>query len=80
MTAPLALVVPHHLVLAEIVGSVASEEGLHATVRDVQRRHAKRPFDARSYIPTRCQTLAAPRSIATCGCSHMASPVAVLKK
>ena len=105
------------LVLAEIVGSVASEEGLYATIRDAQARralchvdatwmrrpgdrtcdatckatgairvvageshskrechvtgdraaqarHLKRPYDASSYIPAGCQTLAAPASYA----------------
>ena len=80
------------LILAEIVGSVASEEGLYATIRDAQARnalsavdaptrrsyercdapgdraaqarHLKRPYDASSYIPAGCQTLAAPASYA----------------
>jgi SAM-dependent methyltransferase len=52
------------LCVAEIVGSIASEEGLHATIRDAQARLMKRPYDAASYIPTRCQTLAAPASYA----------------
>jgi hypothetical protein len=52
------------LVLAEIVGSVASEEGLCATILDVQRRHAKRPNDPRSFIPNRVQTWCAPASYA----------------
>jgi len=52
------------LVLAEIVGSVASEEGLYATISDAQRRLVKKPYDPSSYIPQRCQTLAAPASFA----------------
>jgi SAM-dependent methyltransferase len=52
------------LCVAEIIGSIASEEGLHATIRDAQARHMKRPFDPASYIPTRCQTFAAPASYA----------------
>jgi len=52
------------LCVAEIVGSIASEEGLHATIRDAQARLVKRPFEASSYIPTRVQTAAAPASYA----------------
>ncbi|KAG8465117.1 hypothetical protein KFE25_012480 [Diacronema lutheri] len=50
------------LVIAEIIGSVASEEGAHATIRDAQLRHAKRPHDVSSWIPVAAQTLAAPCS------------------
>lgn len=50
------------LLVAEIVGSVASEEGLIQTMRDAQQRHLKRPFDPASYIPQRVQTLCAPAS------------------
>lgn len=52
------------LVLAEIVGSVASEEGLCPTILDAQRRFAKRPNDPRSFIPNRVQTFCAPASYA----------------
>ena len=52
------------LVVAEIVGSVASEEGMHATLRDAQARFLKRPHDPSSFIPTRCQTVAAPAAYA----------------
>ena len=52
------------LLVAEIVGSIASEEGLHATMRDAQARHVKRPYDPASYIPNRCQTVAAPATYA----------------
>ena len=52
------------LCVAEIVGSVASEEGLHATMRDAQARLLKRPNDEASYIPVRCQTVAAPAAYA----------------
>jgi hypothetical protein len=48
------------LVLAEIIGSVASEEGLLATLRDAQTRLVRAPHDPASYIPYACQTLAAP--------------------
>jgi protein arginine N-methyltransferase 1 len=50
------------VVLAEIIGSVASEEGAYATIRDAQQRHVKRPDDAGSWIPHSVQTLAAPCS------------------
>jgi hypothetical protein len=50
------------LLVAEIVGSIASEEGLVFTMRDAQQRHLKRPFDANSYIPRRVQTMCAPAS------------------
>lgn len=50
------------LVVAEIIGSVASEEALHATVRDAQARLIARPHDPASYIPVRAQTIAAPAS------------------
>jgi len=52
------------LVLAEIVGSVASEEGLYATIRDAQARLVKAPHDPKSWIPAGCQTWAAPASFA----------------
>ena len=52
------------LCVAEIVGSIASEEGLHATIRDAQARLLKRPFETSSYIPARCQTVVAPASYA----------------
>jgi len=52
------------LVVAEIVGSIASEEGMYATIRDAQARLVKRPDLASSWIPNRCQTLAAPATYA----------------
>ena len=48
------------LCVFEICGSLASEEGLYATMSDCKARHLKRPDDAKSYIPQRCQTYAAP--------------------
>ena len=48
------------LLVAELVGSIASEEGLVQSVRDAQLRHLKRPSDPRSFIPRRVQTLCAP--------------------
>jgi len=47
-------------VLAEICGSVASEEGLVATIRDARKRLVKKPDDPASYIPCEAQTLVAP--------------------
>lgn len=52
------------VVVAEIVGSVASEEGMIATIRDAQARLVKQPELASSWIPNRCQTLAAPATYA----------------
>ena len=48
------------LLISEIAGSIASEEGMLATIRDARLRHMKRPWDPRSYIPARVQTLAVP--------------------
>lgn len=52
------------LLVAEIAGSVASEEGMIATIRDAQQRLVKRPNDPKSYIPYSCQTMGAPASYA----------------
>jgi len=52
------------LLVAEVIGSVASEEGVFRTVRDAQRRFLLKPEDEKSYIPCRVQTLAAPASYA----------------
>jgi len=46
--------------IAEIIGSVATEEGAYATILDAHERHLKRPEDAGSWIPSRIQTYAAP--------------------
>lgn len=48
--------------VAEIVGSVASEEGAYATIADAHKRLVKNPTDSRSWIPSRIQTYAAPAS------------------
>jgi protein arginine N-methyltransferase 1 len=48
--------------IAEIVGSVASEEGAIATISDAHTRLLKYPTDASSWIPNRIQTYAAPAS------------------
>jgi len=47
-------------VIAEIVGSVATEEGAYATILDAHERHVKKPEEASSWIPSRIQTYAAP--------------------
>ena len=52
------------LLVAEIAGSIASEEGACATIRDAQARFLKKPAEPDSYIPYACQTLAAPASYA----------------
>mmetsp|Transcript_52749 Transcript_52749/g.112070 ORF Transcript_52749/g.112070 Transcript_52749/m.112070 type:complete len:323 (+) Transcript_52749:109-1077(+) len=48
--------------VAEIVGSVASEEGAYATILDAHKRLLKNPSDPMSWIPSRIQTYAAPAS------------------
>jgi hypothetical protein len=48
-------------VIAEIVGSIASEEGAYATIRDAHR-FVKHPALDSSWIPSRIQTYAAPAS------------------
>jgi SAM-dependent methyltransferase len=48
-------------VIAEIVGSIASEEGAYATIRDAHR-FVKFPQQDSSWIPSRIQTYAAPAS------------------
>ena len=50
------------LIVSEIVGSAASEEGVYATIRDAHQRFALRPTDPASWIPHRIQTVAAPAS------------------
>eukprot|EP00581_Thalassiosira_minuscula_P009417 CAMPEP_0183706428 /NCGR_PEP_ID=MMETSP0737-20130205/3265_1 /TAXON_ID=385413 /ORGANISM="Thalassiosira miniscula, Strain CCMP1093" /LENGTH=422 /DNA_ID=CAMNT_0025933841 /DNA_START=5 /DNA_END=1273 /DNA_ORIENTATION=- len=50
--------------VAEIVGSVASEEGAYATIYDAHKRLLKEPNDPKSWIPQRIQTYAAPASYA----------------
>ncbi|CAE8625490.1 unnamed protein product [Polarella glacialis] len=52
------------LVIAEIVGALASEENMITTMRDAQERHMKTPKDPFSYIPCGVQTFAAPASYA----------------
>jgi len=48
--------------VAEIVGSVSSEEGAFATISDAHKRLVKEPTDPKSWIPSRIQTYAAPAS------------------
>lgn len=48
------------LLVAEISGSIASEEGMYTSIHDARLRHMKRPHDTTSYIPARCQTLVVP--------------------
>jgi protein arginine N-methyltransferase 1 len=48
--------------VAEIVGSVASEEGAYATIVDAHKRLVKNPYEPSSWIPNRIQTYAAPAS------------------
>lgn len=48
--------------IAEIVGSVASEEGIVATINDARLRLVKSPDDPMSWIPRGIQTLGAPAS------------------
>jgi len=50
------------LLISEVIGSVASEEGVYATIADAHARHVKRPTEASSWIPHRCQTWGAPAS------------------
>ena len=52
------------LLVAEIVGSVATEEAIIATMRDAQQRHLKRPYEPSSYIPVSVATVAAPAAYA----------------
>jgi PRMT5 arginine-N-methyltransferase len=48
--------------IAEVVGSIASEEGAYATIRDAHARFMKDPMLDSSWIPSRIQTYAAPAS------------------
>ena len=50
------------LIVAEIIGSIVSEEGVVATITDAHKRFAKNPESPKSWIPTRVQTYAAPAS------------------
>ena len=48
------------VLVSEIVGSVASEEGLYPSIADAHARFVKRPTEPSSWIPHRCQTLGRP--------------------
>ena len=50
------------VIIAEIIGSIASEEGCIPTILDASQRFAKAPFDKATWIPQRIQTLGAPAS------------------
>jgi len=50
--------------VAEIVGSIASEEGLYATILDAHQRLVKEPSNPSNWIPSRVQTFASPASYA----------------
>lgn len=50
------------LCIAEIVGSIATEEGAYATIRDAHKRFVKEPNLDSSWIPSRIQTYMAPAS------------------
>lgn len=48
--------------VAEIIGSVATEEGAYATILDAHQRLVKEPTKKENWIPSRIQTYAAPAS------------------
>jgi len=50
------------LCIAEICGSIASEEGAIATLKDTHKRLMKNPNSPASWIPSKVQTFAAPAS------------------
>ena len=50
------------IIVAEIVGSIATEEGAFATILDAHKRLMKDPTNASNWIPSRIQTWAAPAS------------------
>jgi len=50
------------VVVSEIVGSIASEEGLYASIRDAHARFVKDPQATSSWIPYRVETWGAPCS------------------
>ena len=49
-------------VIAEIIGSISSEEGVYATIHDAHARFVKNPTSSSSWIPCRIQTYASPAS------------------
>jgi predicted RNA methylase len=48
--------------IAEIIGSIATEEGVYPTIRDAHKRFLKNPELPSSWIPRQIQTYAAPAS------------------
>lgn len=58
----ITLPVKADIVVAEVVGSIASEEGAYSTILDAHRRLVKHPTDSNNWIPNRIQTWAAPAS------------------
>ena len=52
------------LIVSEIAGSIATEEGLRPTLEDAAARFARRPEESASWIPTAFATFAAPASYA----------------
>ncbi|CAB9499396.1 arginine N-methyltransferase PRMT10 [Seminavis robusta] len=50
------------IVVAEICGSISSEEGAYGTILDAHKRLIKDPTNAANWIPNRIQTWAAPAS------------------
>ena len=50
------------IIVVEIVGSIATEEGAFATILDAHKRLIKDPTNASNWIPSRIQTWAAPAS------------------
>ena len=68
-SAAITLPEPADLLVAEISGSIASEEGMCHSIRDARLRHMARPDDPASYIPARCQTVVVPASYSLNHCS-----------
>ena len=52
------------LVVSEIVGSIASEEGVYASIKDAHSRFVRRPLDPASWIPCQIETWGVPCSYA----------------
>jgi len=52
------------LLVAEVIGSVATEEGVYRTIKDAQARFLLNPANPGSYIPLRVQTMVAPAAYA----------------
>lgn len=52
------------LVVSEIVGSIASEEGVYASIKDAHERFVKSPLDPASWIPCQIETWGVPCSYA----------------